>query len=97
MTKSADCKNKCENVLVGEIIEGDKSATSIVSHYLPGTYYIFSVEVDFAQSYFGSFTIKISIDRAIGFKYYSPVSTAKTLSIEVNPSYLSRAGEEEAG
>ena len=88
LLKSADCSNKCFNVLVGEIISGDKSATSVVSQYLPGTSYSFSVEVEFDKPYFGEFTIKISVDRAIGLKYFSPISTANPLEVDVKPSYL---------
>ena len=43
LLSSEDCINKCFNIIVGEIIEGDKGATSITSQFLPGTTYSFSV------------------------------------------------------
>ena len=90
LLSSIDCANKCFNIIVGEIVSGDKGATSITSQYSPGTTYSFSVEVEFDRPQIGKFDIKLSIDRAIGLKYFSPVSTANPLTVSVNPSYLTR-------
>ena len=76
-------------MLVGEIIDGDDGATSITSEYLPGSSYSFAVKIDFSREYFGKFTIKISIDRAIGQKYFGQVSASQSITIDVHPSYLS--------
>ena len=89
LIQSADCNNKCFNVLVGEIIDGDDGATSITSEYLPGSSYSFSVKIEFGRQYFGKFTIRISIDRAIGQKYFGQVSASQSITIEVQPSFLS--------
>ena len=93
---SNDCANKCRNILVGNITSGDTSATSITSHYVPGTSFSFSVEVQFDRHYIGEFTIVISIDRAIGLKYFSPISTANTLTITVNPAFLAAVAEDDS-
>ena len=88
LISSTDCADKCRNILVGNITSGDTGATSITSHYIPGTSFSFSVEVEFDRPYIGEFTIMISIDRAIGLKYFSPISTANSLTIDVKPSFL---------
>ena len=51
--ESAECANQCRNILVGQIIDGDKSAISITSNYVPGTTFSFSVHVEFGRSTFG--------------------------------------------
>lgn len=81
LIQSADCNNKCFNVLVGEITDGDDGATSITSEYLPGSTYSFSVKIEFGRQYFGKFTIRISIDRAIGQKYFGQVSSSQSITI----------------
>ena len=45
LISSADCANKCRNILVGNITSGDTGATSITSHFIPGTSFSFTVEV----------------------------------------------------
>ena len=94
LLQSADCNNKCFNVLVGEIMDGDKAATSITSEYLPGSTYSFAVKVEFGRSYIGKFTIKISIDRAIGLKYFGQVSASQSIDVDVQPSFLSKVNGE---
>lgn len=89
LIQSKDCSNKCRNVLVGEIIDGDDGALSISSEYLPGSSFSFSVKIDFGRPYMGKFTIKISIDRAIGQKYFGQVSASQSITIDVEPSFLS--------
>ena len=94
LIQSADCNNKCFNVLVGEIIDGDMGATSITSEYLPGSTYSFAVKVEFGRTYIGKFTIKISIDRAIGLKYFGQISASQSIDVDVFPSYLSKVNGE---
>ena len=55
LIQSADCNNKCFNVLIGQIVSGDQSATSITSQYIPGSTYTFSVTVEFGKEYMGEF------------------------------------------
>ena len=97
LIQSADCNNKCFNVLVGKIMDGDKGATSITSEYISGSSYSFSVKIEFGRPYIGKFTVKISIDRAIGQKYFGQVSASQSIDVEVNPSYLSAITDEVLG
>ena len=63
--------------------------TSITSEYLPGSTYSFSVKVEFGRPYIGKFTIRISVDSAIGQKYFGQVSASQSVTVDVNPAYLS--------
>lgn len=76
LLQSYDCNNECESILIGEIIDGDKSSTSMESKYIAGTSFSFSFKVDFGREYIGKFTIKIRISPEIAAKYYGgPSST----------------------
>lgn len=44
LLEANDCANKCNQILEGKIIEGD-NAVSIVSEYVLGTSYIFTVTI----------------------------------------------------
>lgn len=81
---------------MAEIVNGDKSATSITSHYISGTSYVFSIEIEFSKFSFGEFQIKVSVDRAISLKYFSPISTHNHIIVPVKPSYLALKSEETA-
>lgn len=93
LISSVDCQNQCQNVIVGKLLSGDTSATSITSHYLSGTNYSFTVEVEYGRSYIGRFEIEISIDRVIGLKYFTPIKTSNTLIVDVIPSYLAAVSD----
>jgi hypothetical protein len=94
---SADCHNQCQNVVVGNIVDGDTGATSITSQYLPGTSFSFSVTVEFGRTYIGPFTIEVGIDRAVSQKYFGSVSTiASTLVVDVNPAFLSLVSDDDS-
>ena len=57
LIQSADCNDRCSNVLDGKLTAGDMDAVSIKSTYISGTTYSFSVEIDFGRSYIGKFTL----------------------------------------
>jgi cysteine-rich repeat protein len=95
LIQSIDCNDKCKNVLVGEIIDGDKGATSIISEYLAGSSYTFSVKVDFGRSFMGKFTVRVTVDPAIGKKYFGSVSSSHSIEIDVNPAFLSRVDDDD--
>ena len=49
MESATDCHYKCNNVLSAKIIDGDKSAISIKSSYIPNTRFSFSIEVIYGR------------------------------------------------
>ena len=95
LLQSFDCNNECENVLLGEIVSGDRSSTSIKSSYIAGSSFLFSVEVEFGRNYIGSFTIRIKINPKIAIKYYGGIFPGQTIEINVNPAYLSQSENDE--
>lgn len=87
-----DCANKCNNVLNVVVISGDKSAYSIVASYIATTSYSFSIEFNFGKEPIGLFTTQISINPALVQKYFSGIDTSSSLSVNINPAYLSLYG-----
>ena len=92
LDSAVDCKNKCDKILSAQIISGDKSASSIIAHYIPNSRYTFSVEVHFGARPFGMFVLEVGIRPTIASKYFSNMDASATTRINVNPSYFSRAG-----
>jgi hypothetical protein len=91
LIKSAkDCQKSCSSVLDVKIIKGDSSVTSIKSSYIPGSTYSFSIEMDFGHEPIGLFTVQVGIQSGIDLKYFSGIDTTNTLSIDVNPAFMSR-------
>jgi hypothetical protein len=96
LLQSADCKNKCLNILIGEIVRGDSNVLSITSEYIPGSSYSFSMEIEFGRNYIGEFEIQVKIDPAIGRKYFGNVSANQMINITVNPAFLSEIDNRDA-
>ena len=88
---SADCNNKCNQIIIGQIISGDKSAISITSQYVAGTSYSFSLTVDFGRPYIGEFNIKVDLNKSLTSKYFGPIPI-DSLNIDVKPLYLASVG-----
>lgn len=57
LLQSADCNDRCSNVLDGRIISGDSDAVSIRSYFLAGTSFSFSMEIEFRRTYIGAFKL----------------------------------------
>lgn len=89
---SGDCANNCNQVLKASLVSGDRSAISIVSAFVVGTKYSFTVTVDFGRPYIGEFSISIGIDQSLVPKYFGSIPT-DTLEFDVKPSYLAALRE----
>lgn len=86
LLQSAECANKCSQILVGTITGGDKSAVSITSEFLAGTRYIFSVTVEFGRTYMAKFNLNVAVSSALS-KYFGGIQI-QPLDITIEPSYL---------
>ena len=95
LLQSADCNDRCSNVLDGKIISGDSQAVSIRSYFLAGTSFSFSMEIEFRRTYIGAFTLEVRVSEVIANKYYTQVGTSQPLTVEVNPALLSRLGDDD--
>lgn len=93
LIQSQDCSNKCSQILVGAITEGDRNVVSIVSEYLSGTKYIFTMTVEFGRSYMAQFKLNVSINNSMA-KYFGGIGV-NPLEITVTPSSLMAIGEAE--
>jgi hypothetical protein len=71
------------------ITKGDKSYTSIKAQYIPTTSYSFSIQIDFGREPIQLFTAQIGIQQGYALKYFSGIDTSQTLSVDVNPAFLS--------
>ena len=68
-------------MLIGEILDGDKSPTSMKSSYISGSSFAFSFEINFERTYIGKFTIRIKINPVIAMKYYGGVFSGQIIQI----------------
>lgn len=89
---SNDCNNKCNQIIIGQIISGDSSSISITSQYIAGTSYSFALTVDFGRPYIGEFKIKIDMNKSVTSKYFGPIPI-DSLNIDVKPLYLAAVEE----
>lgn len=94
LSASTDCANKCNNIVVGTITSGDKSAISITSQYLAGTSYIFTITVEFGKPYIAAFTLHVGINPDL-MKYFGAIPV-ESYDIAIQPSYLSSVVDSEA-
>lgn len=67
---SQDCSNKCNQILVGTIVDGDKSSISITSELLTATKNIFTMTIEFGRPYIAKFKISIAINPTMT-KYFT--------------------------
>ncbi len=91
LSSSSDCANKCNQILVGSITNGDKSAISITSQYLAGTTYIFTVTVEFGKPYIAAFNLRVGISPDL-LKYFGAIPI-ESYEIAIQPSYLSAVSD----
>ena len=54
------------------------------------------MELEFDRPYIAMFTLQIRINPSLGSRYFSGVNIDNSLSVEVNPAYLSVYGKKEA-
>jgi hypothetical protein len=85
-----DCANNCDSVLEVKITKGFTSVVSIKSSYIPTSSFSFSVELDFGREPIGMFTAQVGLQKGLALKYFSGIDTSSTLSVEVNPAFLSK-------
>jgi cysteine-rich repeat protein len=88
---ASDCANGCNNVLSVKIVSGDSAATSIVAAYIPTTSYSFSIEVNFEREPIGLFSLQVGINPNLVQKYFSGINVSNSLTVNVNPAFLSLA------
>lgn len=87
---ATDCSNRCNDALRVEIINGDKSYTSIKASYVPSTSFTFSIEIDYGREPIGIFTAQIGINPKITQRYFSGIDTSKQATVSVNPAFLAK-------
>lgn len=85
LLESKECSNKCNQVLVGKVIQGD-IPVSITSEYIPGTSYTFALFLEFGRSYMGSFKLSVSVSNQY-LKYFGSIPV-NNLEVDIQPSYL---------
>jgi hypothetical protein len=83
-------ENNCDSVLDVKITKGFSSVVSIKSSYIPTSSFSFSVELDFGREPIGMFTAQIGLQKGLALKYFSGIDTSTTLSVDVNPAFLSK-------
>lgn len=86
-----DCSNGCGNVLAVQVTGGNGVAPKITSRYIPGTSFLFSVEIDFSKEPVPQFSAKFSVNQALRTQYFSGVDVSPSFTVDVNPAFLSRA------
>lgn len=89
LLQSADCNDRCSQVLVAQVLSGDKP-TAIKSSYVAGSRYSFSVELEFGKPYVGKFRLEVKVNPALS-RYFNPVSIANSFAADVNPAQLTLA------
>lgn len=86
LLQSAECSDKCNQILNGVIISGDQNAVSITSEYIPGTRYIFSLTIEFGRPYIAKFRLSVRVNNSVS-KFFGGIGV-QPLEINVEPSYL---------
>jgi hypothetical protein len=89
LLQSRDCNDRCSQVLVANVLNGDQP-TSVRSSYISSSRYTFSVELEFGKPYISKFKVEIKINPSLN-NYFNPVSIGNTFTVDVNPSQLTLA------
>jgi hypothetical protein len=91
LLKSSVCNtfNNCKKVLDIDVVSGFKKYTSIVSKYIAGSSFSFSITVDFGIEPIGIFDIKIGVKSEFA-SFFSGVDITPTITVTVNPALLSQ-------
>jgi hypothetical protein len=64
LLQSNDCNDRCSQVLVATVTQGDKPI-SVKSSYVAGTSFTFNLELEFGRPYMNKFTVQISINQIL--------------------------------
>ena len=91
---STECSNSCSQILSTTIISGDTGAQSVTSKYVAGSYYMFTITVEFGRPYMGEFELQVRIKNSLT-QFFGGISISSPLVISVNPSYLAAVGEKD--
>lgn len=94
LLQSADCNDRCSQVLQANVVDGEKP-TSVRSSFVSGSRYSFSVELEFGRPYMGRFRVEIKVNPALS-RYFQNVGITNTFVVDVNPSQLTLARREDA-
>jgi hypothetical protein len=89
LLQSSDCNDRCSNVLVSSVLQGDQPV-DIVSSYIAGTQYNFNVNLRFSKPYMNKFSLQIGVNPKIG-KYFQGIAINKPFVYDINPSQLTLA------
>ena len=94
LIQSSACNDRCSEVLVANIVQGESGAR-IKSSYIAGSRYAFSIMFEFDRSYIAQFTVEIAVNPTLGSRYFSGVSIDSRLVVDVNPAFMAGAEEED--
>jgi hypothetical protein len=91
LLSSTDCANQCNQFLQGSITSGDTSSISITSQFLPGSNYIFVVNVQFGKPYIAPFNLNVGINPNF-MKYFGTIPV-QPFNLPIQPSQLSAVSD----
>ena len=89
LIQSTDCNDRCSQVLVVQVTNGDR-ATSVRSSYVSGSRYTFAVDIEFGKPYVNKFKAEIKVNPSLA-RYFQSVSIDNSFIVEVNPAQLTLA------
>ena len=81
--------NQCKKVLDIEIVDGFNKYTSIVSKFIPGSSFTFSIVFEFGIEPIGIFDAKIGIKSEFA-SFFGGVDISPSITVTVNPALLAR-------
>jgi hypothetical protein len=89
LLQSRDCNDRCSQVLVATVLNGDQP-TSVKSSYISSSRFTFTVELEFGKPYINKFTVEIKVLPSLA-SYFGSVSITKKVTFDVIPSKLALA------
>jgi hypothetical protein len=89
LMQSSDCNDRCSNILVPTIVQGEQPI-SIQSAYVAGSQYTFTINLRFSKPYMNKFSLKVGINPALS-KYFQGVAINNPFTCDINPSQLTLA------
>ena len=94
LLQSRDCNDRCSQVLVATVLNGDQP-TSVKSSYISSSRFTFTVELEFGKPYINKFTVEIKVHPSLA-SYFGSVSITKKVTFDVIPSKLTLAKQDNA-
>jgi hypothetical protein len=89
LLQSTDCNDRCSNVLVSSVLQGDQPV-GIETSYIAGTQYNFNINLRFSKPYMNKFSLQVGINPKIN-KYFQGIAINKPFIYDINPSQLTLA------